>query len=238
MEACEVTRQRLEPGILTIGFARRFATYKRGDLILTDEQRLERLLLDPDRPIQIIFAGKAHPQDDPGKLLIQRISRMSRYPRFLGRVVFLEDYDVNVARHLAQGVDVWLNTPRRPREACGTSGMKAIFNGVLNLSILDGWWAEAYDGSNGFAIGSGGQDVDERKQDEDDAAALYDVLDNEVIPLYYEHDARGVPRGWVTRMKKAIQTLAWRFNAGRMVLDYANDYYMPIVGGPGTSSRM
>lgn len=238
MEACEVTRRRLEPGVLTIGFARRFATYKRGDLILADEKRLERLILNPDRPIQIIFAGKAHPRDDPGKHLIQRISRMSRDPRFLGRVVFIEDYDISVARHLAQGVDVWLNTPRRPREACGTSGMKAIFNGVLNLSVVDGWWAEAYDGTNGFAIGSGGQHVDESKQDERDAAALYEVLEREVVPLYYDQDVRGVPHGWVARMKKAIQTLAWRFNAGRMVLEYANERYLPVVGGLGASGRI
>jgi starch phosphorylase len=231
MEACDLTLQRLDPDVLTVGFARRFATYKRGDLILRDDQRLERLILNADRPIQIIFAGKAHPMDEPGKHLIQRIFRMSRDPRFLGRVVFVEDYDINVARHLIQGVDLWLNTPRRPREACGTSGMKAVFNGVLNLSILDGWWAEAYDGSNGFAVGGGGQHADESEQDRRDAEDLFRVLENEVIPLYYERDARGIPRGWVARMKDAIQTLAWRFNANRMVMDYARQCYLPSVGG-------
>ncbi|MFH1999141.1 MAG: alpha-glucan family phosphorylase [Planctomycetota bacterium] len=230
MEACDLTLKRLDPNILTVGFARRFATYKRGDLILRDDKRLESLILNPTRPIQIIFAGKAHPRDEPGKHLIQRIFRMSRDPRFLGRVVFVEDYDMNVTRHLIQGVDLWLNTPRRPREACGTSGMKAVFNGVLNLSILDGWWAEAYDGSNGFAIG-GGQHSDESEQDRRDTEDLYGVLEKEVIPLYYDQDARGIPRGWVARMKAAIQTLAWRFNANRMVMEYAKQCYLPSVGG-------
>ena len=234
MEACDLTRQRLDPDVLTLGFARRFATYKRGDMILSDEARLERLILDEKHPVQIIFAGKAHPRDEPGKHLIQRIFRMSRDPRFLGRVVFMEDYDINVARHLVQGVDVWLNTPRRPREACGTSGMKAVFNGVLNLSVLDGWWAEAHDGTNGFAIGTGGHHADEGEQDRRDAAALFEVLEKEVVPLYYDRDDRGIPRGWVARMKNALQTLGWRFNACRMVLEYARTSYLPVVGGMAT----
>lgn len=229
-EACNLARERLDPRILTIGFARRFATYKRGSLILSDEVRLEKLVCAADCPIQIVFAGKAHPHDDPGKHLIQRIFRLSSDPRFMGRIVFLEDHDINVARHFVQGVDVWLNTPRRPREACGTSGMKALFNGVLNCSVLDGWWAEAYDGMNGFAVGRGEQHVDEGQQDLRDAEALYSVLEDEIVPLFYNRNERGIPLGWVDRMKHAIQGLAWRFNARRMVLEYATKCYLPAVG--------
>jgi starch phosphorylase len=218
---------RLDPGIMTIGLGRRFATYKRHDLILTDEERLERLVTDPQRPVQIVFSGKAHPQDNMGKELIQRIFRMTRDERFLGRIVLIEDYDINVARHLVQGADLWLNCPRRPREASGTSGMKAVFNGVLNISIIDGWWAEAYDGFNGFAIGHGGQHADDREQDQRDAESLYTLLENYVIPLYYERDDRGVPTGWAARMKHAIQSLGWRFNADRMVMEYAKRCYLP-----------
>ena len=229
-EACDLTAKRLDPSVLTVGLARRFATYKRHNLILADERRLEQLVSDTKRPLQVIFAGKAHPRDDPGKHLIQRIFRMSRDPRFLGRVIFLEDYDMNVARHLTQGVDVWLNNPRRPREASGTSGMKAICNGVLNLSIVDGWWAEAYDGQNGFAIGTGGEHADDKEQDRRDAEALYDVLEGAIIPLYYERDDHGIPLGWIARVKHAIQSLAWRFNADRMVIEYARRCYLPSVG--------
>ena len=229
-EACDLTMKRLDPAVLTIGFSRRFATYKRGSLILSDEARIEMLVCDPEKPIQVVFAGKAHPQDDPGKHLIQRIFHLSRDPRFMGRIVFLEDYDINVGRHFVQGVDVWLNTPRRPREACGTSGMKAVFNGALNLSVLDGWWAEAYDGLNGFAIGQGSQHVNEEQQDQRDAEALYAVLEKEIIPLYYNRSDRGIPLQWVARMKHAVQSLAWRFNARRMLLEYARKCYLPAVG--------
>ena len=228
--ACDLTMKRLDPSILTIGFSRRFATYKRSSLIFDDDQRLERLVRDADRPIQIIYAGKAHPNDEPGKHLIQRIFRMSRDPRFMGRIVFLEDYDINVARHLVQGADVWLNCPRRPREACGTSGMKAVFNGTLNLGVLDGWWAEAYDGMNGFAIGRGQQHADDGVQDKIDAEALYSTLENEVIPLFYECDDRGIPVRWAARVKHAIQSLAWRYNAARMLVQYARECYLPSVG--------
>ena len=224
------TTTRLDPAILTIGFCRRFATYKRAALILGDEKRLERLVSDPERPVQFIFAGKAHPKDDPGKHLIKRIFEMCHDHRFLGRVAFIEDYDINVGRHLVQGVDLWLNTPRKPLEASGTSGMKAVFNGVLNLSILDGWWAEAYDGSNGFAIGVGAQHASDHKQDARDVEALYSALENEVIPLYYERNSHGIPRGWVARMKNAIRSLAWRFNANRMVMQYASECYLPLAG--------
>ncbi len=226
-----VAKHQLHPEILTIGLARRFATYKRADLIMSDVSRLERLVCDSERPIQIIFAGKAHPRDEPGKALIQQIFRMSRDARFLGRVVLIEDYDINVARHLIQGVDLWLNAPRRPLEACGTSGMKAVFNGALNFSVLDGWWNEAYNGQNGFAIGTGGQHAKQGEQDARDAKDLYRVLETEILPLYYDRDTLGIPRGWLARVKDALQTLAWRFNADRMVMDYAREFYLPSIGG-------
>lgn len=225
------TGRRLHPEILTMGMARRFATYKRADLILRDISRLERLVCHAERPVQIIFAGKAHPRDEPGKALIQRIFGMSRDPRFLSRVAFIEDYDISVARHLIQGVDLWVNAPRRPMEACGTSGMKALFNGALNFSVLDGWWNEAYNGQNGFAIGAGGQHANPDVQDARDAEDLYRVLETEILPLYYDRDALGVPRGWVASTKNALQSLAWRFNADRMVMDYARESYLPPVGG-------
>ena len=176
-DAVEAARNILDPNILTLGFARRFATYKRAAMILSDLDRLAAMVNDPERPMQMIFAGKAHPADEPGKQLIQRIANLRRDPRFAGRIAFVEDYDINVCRHLIQGVDVWLNNPRRPLEASGTSGQKAVLNGALNLSILDGWWAEAYDGSNGFAIGKGTSHVDDRVTDARDAADLYRVLD-------------------------------------------------------------
>lgn len=219
--------QILDPDILTIGCARRFATYKRGDLILSQPERLAKLLVDARRPIQIIFAGKAHPRDDEGKSLLQRIARHSLNLAYRRRIVFVENYDYNVARHLVQGVDVWLNTPRRPLEACGTSGQKVVLNGGLNLSVLDGWWNEAYDGKNGFAIGHGGMHNDPNVQYRRDAEYLYDTLEKEVIPLYYERDATGIPHHWVKRMKRAIQGLGWRFNADRMVKDYAQRFYLP-----------
>src|SRR3954465_3738133 len=193
-EAVEQARNLLDPNILTIGFARRFATYKRADLILSDPDKLAAMINDPQRPIQIIYSGKAHPQDEPGKRLIRKIANLRHDPRFSGRIVYLEDYDINVARHLVQGVDVWLNNPRRPLEASGTSGQKAVLNGGLNLSILDGWWAEAYDGKNGFAIGHGTSHVSDEIGDQRDAKDLYRVLDEEVIPLFYDRDSDGLPR--------------------------------------------
>ena len=196
-DAVEAARNILDPNILTIGFARRFATYKRADLILSDIDRIAAMINDRERPLQIIYAGKAHPADEPGKQLIKRIANLRHDPRFAGRIVFIEDYDINVCRHLIQGVDVWLNNPRRPLEASGTSGEKAVLNGALNLSILDGWWAEAYDGSNGFAIGRGTQHADDRITDARDAADLYRVLSEEVIPLYYDRDIDGLPRHWI-----------------------------------------
>jgi starch phosphorylase len=226
----------LDPNILTIGCARRFATYKRTDLILSQPERLLKLINDPKRPIQLIFAGKAHPRDDEGKALMQRIARFSYEAANRMRVVFVEDYDYNVARHLVQGVDVWLNNPRRPLEACGTSGEKVVLNGVLNLSVLDGWWNEAYDGQNGFAIGHGGMHNDLAVQNQRDADYLYEALENEVIPLYYQRDSHGIPSQWVIRMKHAIMTLGWRFIADRMVKDYAERCYLPAAGATSTET--
>ncbi len=216
---------------LTIGFARRFAEYKRADLILRDLQILTELVNDPQAPVQFIFAGKAHPLDHGGKGIMQRIVQFTQEARFAGKLVFIEDYDINTTRHLIQGVDVWLNNPRRPLEASGTSGQKVVLNGGLNLSVLDGWWAEAYDGRNGFAIGLGETHTDIEIHDKRDADALYRTICEEVRPLYYERDGDGLPRAWIARMKRAIRTLGWRFNADRMVMDYVRHCYVPAAGG-------
>jgi starch phosphorylase len=221
----------LGPETLTLGFARRFATYKRADLLLRDLDRLARLVGDPTRPVQIIYAGKAHPQDEGGKQLARQIVVLEEDPRFAGRIVFVENYSMFIGRQLVQGVDAWLNTPRRPLEACGTSGQKCILNGVLNISILDGWWAEAFDGGNGFAIGGAESHADPGVQDERDSQALFELLEREVIPLYYSRDDTGLPRGWIARVKRAIRTLAWRYNADRMVMDYVQECYVPAAGG-------
>jgi starch phosphorylase len=230
-EAVEAARNILDPNVLTIGFGRRFATYKRASLIMTDPDWLSKLVNDPDRPLQIVFAGKAHPADEPGKQIIQRIANLRHDPRFAGKIAFVEDYDINVCRHMIQGVDVWLNNPRRPLEASGTSGQKAVLNGALNLSILDGWWAEAYDGTNGFGIGRGNAHVDDRITDERDSRALQRVLTEEVIPLYYDRDVDGLPRHWIKRMMNSISSLAWRFSADRMVADYVRHAYLRAAGG-------
>jgi starch phosphorylase len=227
----------LDLSALTIGFARRFATYKRAGLVFKDIERLTQLVTSSDRPVQIIFAGKAHPEDKQGKELIQGIVRITRQDRFLGRIVFVEDYDMNVARHLVQGVDVWLNNPRRPQEASGTSGEKAVLNGALNFSVLDGWWAEAYDGTNGFAIGIGRTHANPAIQDERDHQSLLETLTNQVVPLYYQRDATGLPRQWIARQKNAFRTLAWRFNADRMVMDYARTGYLPAAGAASCIMR-
>ncbi len=226
----------LSPDALTIGFARRFATYKRANLLLSDMEGLAAMVNDPKHPVQFVFAGKAHPLDEPGKRVLQEVAGLMRDPRFADRLVFIEDYDINVGRHLVQGVDVWLNTPRRPLEASGTSGQKVVLNGGLNLSILDGWWAEAYDGLNGFAIGGGRTHTSADVHDSRDAQDLFRVLREEVIPLYYHCDGDGLPRGWIKRMKRTIRTLGWRFNANRMVMDYTLKCYIPAAGG--TSSDM
>jgi starch phosphorylase len=192
---------------------------------------LDRLVNNPQAPVQLLFAGKAHPQDSIGKGILQGIDRLSRDPRFVGKIVFVEDYDMNTARHLIQGVDVWLNNPRRPLEASGTSGQKVVLNGGLNLSVLDGWWAEAFDGHNGFAISNGETHSDQALQDRRDAEALYRVLHEQVIPLYYEREVDGLPRGWIKRMKRSIRTLGWRFSSDRMVMDYVLKCYLPAAGG-------
>jgi starch phosphorylase len=224
-------RRSLRLDALTIGFARRFATYKRADLILQDIEAIAAIASNSQTPIQLVFAGKAHPQDWPGKEILQRIARLVHDPRFTGKVLFIEDYDINVGRHLVQGVDVWMNNPRRPLEACGTSGQKVVLNGGLNLSILDGWWAEAFDGQNGFAIGMGDTHSETALHDSRDGAALFKVLRDEVIPLYYDRDQDGLPRRWIARMKRAIRTLGWRFSADRMVMDYVRESYIPAAGG-------
>ena len=226
----------LSPDALTVGFARRFATYKRANLILADIEMLASMVNDPKRPLQFVFAGKAHPHDEPGKRVLQLIAELMRNPQFADKFVFVEDYDINVGRHFVQGVDVWLNNPRRPLEASGTSGMKVVLNGGLNLSVLDGWWAEAYDGLNGFAIGSGRTHSNMDVHDTRDGEDLYRTLREEVIPLYYQRDRDGLPRGWIKRMKRTIRTLGWRFNADRMVMDYTLKCYVPAAGG--TSSDM
>ena len=227
----------LSPDALTIGFARRFATYKRANLILADIEMLSSMVNDPKRPVQFVFAGKAHPLDNPGKQVLQQIAELMRNKRFANKFVFIEDYDINVGRFLVQGVDVWLNNPRRPLEASGTSGQKVVLNGGLNLSVLDGWWAEAYDGLNGFAIGTGRTHTNMDVHDKRDGENLYRVLREEVIPLFYQRDRDGLPRGWIKRMKRTIRTLGWRFNANRMVMDYTLKCYIPAAGGASSDMR-
>ena len=224
----------LDPYTLTIGFARRFATYKRANLILSDLDRILNIINKPNMPVQIVFAGKAHPADEPGKLLIQEVYRAVKKAENGGRLVFLEDYDMNLARYLVQGVDVWLNTPRRPNEASGTSGEKAALNGVLNFSVLDGWWREGYNGRNGWAIGDDTDYTDPDEQDRRDAESLYDTLENEIIPLYYQkRSGDGLPVDWIARMKESMRTLGPQFSMRRMVKEYTDSMYIP-AGDPGT----
>lgn len=222
-EALEI----LDPEALTIGFARRVATYKRATLLLRDPKRLASIIGNKERPVQIIIAGKAHPDDSPAKELIRQLVHFSRLDEVKGRFVFIEDYDMNVARWLVQGVDVWLNTPRRYLEACGTSGMKVVFNGGINMSVLDGWWDEAYDATAGWAIGHGEVYTDAYYQDEVESAALYDLLEKEVIPLFYDRGKDGRPRAWIGRMKAAMLEICPRFNVNRMVREYAMRSYIP-----------
>ena len=236
-EALQRLGKVLSPDALTIGFARRFATYKRANLILTDIESLASMVNDPKRPVQFVFAGKAHPNDEPGKRVLQQIAELMRNSRFADKFVFVEDYDINVGRYFVQGVDVWLNNPRRPLEASGTSGQKVVLNGGLNLSVLDGWWAEAYDGMNGFAIGTGRTHSNMNVHDTRDAEDLRRALREEVIPLFYQRDRDGLPRGWIQRMKRTIRTLGWRFNADRMVMDYTLKCYVPAAGGTSSDMR-
>jgi starch phosphorylase len=216
----------LDPYKLTIGFARRFSTYKRGSLVMRDVDRLLKIVNNPAAPVQIIFAGKSHPMDEPGKRVIQEVYRQLKRAEFAGRIAFLEDYDINLARYLVQGVDVWMNNPRRPLEASGTSGMKAALNGVLNFSVLDGWWQEGYNGENGWAIGDESESPDHNAQDARDAASLYDTLENQIAPLYYADEPTTMSAGWLRKMKDSISTLAPQFSMTRMVKQYADEMYM------------
>jgi starch phosphorylase len=226
-EALRGAGEVLQSEALTIVFARRFATYKRAVLVMTDPDRLERILCDPRRPAQIIFAGKAHPKDDEGKEFIRRIISLSQQPRFRNHLVFLENYDINLARYLVQGADVWLNNPRRPLEASGTSGMKATANGALNLSILDGWWDEGFKPGLGWAIGGGEVYEDEDLQDQVEARSLYRTLENEVVPLFYDRHEEGLPRRWIAYMKSNLAELCPAFNSHRMLEDYTDGCYLP-----------
>jgi starch phosphorylase len=219
----------IDPYALTIGFARRFATYKRAGLILSDVERLLGIINRPNMPVQIIFAGKAHPADEPGKQLIQQVYRQVKRAETAGRLVFLEDYDMNLARYLVQGVDVWLNTPRRPMEASGTSGMKAAVNGALNFSVLDGWWREVYNGENGWAIGEDNENDSSPAQDEKDAGDLYNILENEIIPLFYDRDSKETPHTWIARMKDSLKTIIPQFSTRRMVKEYVERFYVPAL---------
>ncbi|MBL8145616.1 MAG: alpha-glucan family phosphorylase [Anaerolineae bacterium] len=220
----------LRPDALTIGFARRFATYKRATLLFRDIERIKRILLDEEHPVQIIFAGKAHPHDNQGKEFIRQLIHVARLPEFRNHVVFLEDYDLHMARYLVQGVDVWLNNPRRPKEASGTSGMKVIYNGGLNFSVLDGWWDEAYAPEVGWAIGHGEEyaEADSEQQDYIESAAIYNVLENDILPTFYERGRDSLPREWIGMMKQSYVRLAPVFNTSRMVQEYTDDYYLPV----------
>ncbi len=241
-DACEAARQLLDPKVLTLGFARRFASYKRPNLLLRDTARLLRLLSHAECPVQLIIAGKAHPADEPGQALIRQWLQFIRGTDARNHVIFLADYDMAVAQLLVHGVDVWINTPRRPWEACGTSGMKVLVNGGINLSQLDGWWAEAYRPEVGWAIGDAQTHGDEGDWDDRDAAALFEVLEREVVPQFYARDAAGIPTAWIARMRESMATLTPQFSSSRAVRDYTQDYYLPAArewlrrcGGPGQS---
>jgi starch phosphorylase len=220
----------LDHRVLTICFARRFATYKRAGLLLKDPQRLTRLITSTDHPVQLVFAGKAHPNDNEGKDLIRRIVEFARQPAVRHRIVFLENYDINIARYMVQGCDVWLNTPRRPYEACGTSGMKAAANGGLNLSILDGWWCEGYDDTRGWRIGNGTDYDDPGYQDEVESQSLFNVLENDVIPVFYDQIRGNPPQKWVRMMKAAMKMAITDFSSDRMVREYTSRFYIPAAG--------
>jgi starch phosphorylase len=219
----------LDPKAFTIGFARRFATYKRAALIARDAARLAKLINDPDRPVQILFAGKAHQKDDPGKELIRKIVQLSNEAQFKQRVVFIEDYDLNVARYLVQGVDIWLNTPMRPMEASGTSGMKAVVNGAIHVSVRDGWWDEAYDPTVGWAIGEAEEYADKELAEKLEADMLYHQLESDIVPLFYSRTRDGLPKEWVALMKASIRKLAPYFNTHRMVREYCETGYLPAA---------
>ena len=222
----------LDPDALTIGFARRFATYKRADLLFRDEERLAAILSSADRPVQIVIAGKAHPADRPGQQVIQHIFSLSRSEQLRGRVFIVEDYDMRIARFLVAGVDLWLNNPRRPLEASGTSGMKAAINGIPSVSILDGWWDEGFNGRNGWAIGDREPDGDESAQDEADATALYQLLESEIVPRFFDREPSGVPSAWMATMRASIGAALWEFSTARMLSEYVDRLYLPAVREP------
>jgi starch phosphorylase len=226
-DALRQSMEVLDPASLTIGFARRFATYKRATLLFRNPDRLDKILNNPARPVQLIIAGKAHPQDNEGKAFIKSILHLTREPRFRKRIVFLENYNMAVASLLVSGCDVWLNNPRRPLEACGTSGMKALANGVLNLSVLDGWWDEGYAPEYGWAIGQGEEDPNHELQDETESLALYNLLEKQVTPLFYQRTADGIPQVWCNMMRASIRDLMPIFSSHRMVLEYYEKYYAP-----------
>jgi starch phosphorylase len=228
-EAVEAAANLFDSNTLTLGFARRFASYKRPNLLLHDPQRLLRLLTNPQRPVQLIMAGKAHPDDREGQALIQQWIRFIHRPEARPHVIFLSDYDMHLTEHLVQGVDVWLNTPRRPWEACGTSGMKVLVNGGLNLSELDGWWAEAYTPQVGWALGDGQEHDSDPQWDAVEAGALYDLLEREAIPEFYSRDEQGIPRAWVSRMRESMAQLTPRFTADRAVREYTEQHYLPAA---------
>lgn len=221
--------QLLNPSTLTIGFARRFSTYKRGNLIFHDVERLARILNNLDMPVQIVLSGKAHPLDTPGKEIIKEILTRANTEQFRNRIVFLEDYDINVGRYLVQGADIWLNNPRRPQEASGTSGMKAALNGVINCSVLDGWWVEGYNDSTGFKIGNGEDYTSVDEQDRLDAEAMYSTIEREIVPLFYDRDQMDLPRKWIAKMKASIHMAGQQFSAHRMLMDYTNHFYIPAM---------
>jgi starch phosphorylase len=228
-EAVDAANLIFDPNTLTLGFARRFAAYKRPNLLLHDPERLIRLLTNPQRPVQLIIAGKAHPADQAGQALIQEWTHFILRPEVRPHVIFLSDYDMHLTEHLVQGVDVWLNTPRRPWEACGTSGMKVLVNGGLNLSELDGWWAEAYSPEMGWALGDGQEHGDDPAWDATEAVTLYELLEREVIPEFYTRDEHGIPTAWVARMRESMARLTPQFSANRTVREYTEHYYIPAA---------
>jgi starch phosphorylase len=226
----------LDPYVLTVGFARRFATYKRANLVMKDIDRLLALVNQPNRPVQVIFAGKAHPADEPGKMLIQEVYRAIKRAENGGRLVFLEDYDMNIARYLVQGVDVWMNTPLRPNEASGTSGMKAAANGVLNFSVLDGWWREAFNGQNGWAIGEDAE-LGAEVKDEADAESLYNTLESEIVPLYYNRNGDDIPHEWLERVKASVGSVTPYFSTRRMLKEYMERLYLPAMAAADATGK-
>ena len=228
-EALDEARHLFDPRVLTLGFARRFATYKRPNLLLHDPERLLRILTNPERPVQLIIAGKAHPEDQAGQALIHEWISFIRQQATRPHITFLMDYDMLLSERLVQGVDVWINTPRRPWEACGTSGMKVLVNGGLNLSELDGWWSEAYTPEVGWALGDGREHGDDPAWDAAEADALYDLLEREVVPEFYARDASGIPAAWLERMRESMARLTPCFSASRTVREYAEEHYLPAA---------